>query len=344
VQASVENSSIAAGGALTIDATGQQTINAFELAGSVAIAGGIVAIGASGAGASSDNRVITEVAAFIDGDHGGGITATSVGITASDQSHIEAQVAAVSVAAAIGGISGAISIGVSLATNVVDSDVDAHIANADVTARSGDIAVSASEDAGIEAVSVAVSAAVAIGVLGGLGISGAGALAENIILGGAQAYAADSELHAAGNVSLTAKDDSEIDATIVGVSVAAAGGVIGGIGVAIGAAVARNLIGYEDDGSRHALDVIADTVNTGIVAGGGLSLSATSHQTIKAGVVATSVAIAGGIGFGLAAAGSGASAENRSAVEVEATINGDGHAGIDAGAITSSACLEPSSS
>ncbi|MGG6495854.1 UNVERIFIED_CONTAM: hypothetical protein NY603_23315, partial [Bacteroidetes bacterium 56_B9] len=92
------------------------------------------------------------------------------------------------------------------------------------------------------------------------------------------------------------------------------GGAVGGIGVAIGAAVARNLIGYDDDATRNPVEVKAYMVDTGIVAGGNLTLSAASDQTIKAGVVATSVAIAGGIAFGLAAAGAGASAENRSAV------------------------------
>ena len=334
VNAFVEDSSIEAVGALSITAKSEQTINAFELAGSAAIAAGGVAVGASGAGASSDNRITTDVAAFIDGDRGGGISATNVSITSSDLSHINASVVGVSVAAALGGIGGAISIGVSLATNAVDSTVDAYVANADVTASSGDITVSAAENAEIEATSVAVSAAVAIGVLGGLGISGAGAMAQNVILGGAHAYATNSELHAAGNVSFTALDNSEIDATIDGISVAAAGGLAGGIGVSIGAAVARNLIGLSSDGTSDPVEVMAYTEDTGIIAGGGLTLSATSQQSISAVVNGISVAIAGGFVFGLAAAGAGASAENRSAVDVTATINGDGIAGIDAGTIT----------
>jgi hypothetical protein len=333
VEASVQDSSIHAGGALSISAQGEQTINAVEVAGSVALAGGLGAAGLSGAGAASDNSVTTDVAAFIDGDHGGGISATGISITASDLSHVDAVVLGVSVAAALGGISGALSIGVSLATNTVDNTVNAYIANAAATASTGDITVSATEDARIEATSVAVSVAVGIGVLGGVGISGAGALAQNVILGQTHANATNSELHAAGNVSFTAQDNSEIDATIDGISVAAAGG-LGGLGVAIGAAVARNLIGYQQDGTVDAVEVMADTVNTGIIAGGALALSATSQQTIKAGVLALSVAVAGGIGFGLAGAGSGASAENRSAVDVKAAINGDGVAGIDAGTIT----------
>ncbi|MGH3580599.1 MAG: hypothetical protein ACRDUB_03375, partial [Mycobacterium sp.] len=283
VKAFVEDSSILTGGALSISAKGEQTIDAFVLAGSVAIAGGgLLSLGASaaGAGAAADNRITTDVAAFIDGDRTGGISATAVSITASNLSHIHSDTAAVSVAAAFtGGASLAISIGVSLATNLIDSTVDAYIGNADVTARTGDITVSATEDASIEAVSVAASLAVSVSLIG-IGISGAGAMADNTILGKTNAHATHSELDASGDVSFAAQDTSKIDATIVSASVAIGVGVLGGLGIAIGAGVSRNLIGYQPDGTSDAVEVMADTVDTGITAGGDLTLSAISQQSI----------------------------------------------------------------
>src|SRR5207247_516265 len=135
---------------------------------------------------------------------------------------------------------------------------------------------------------------------------------DNTILGKTNAHATHSELDAFGDVSFAAQDTSKIDATIVSVSVAVGVGVFGGLGIAIGAGVSRNLIGYRPDGTSDPVEVMADTVDTGITAGGGLTLSAISQQSIHATIVAASVAVAGGIGIGLAAAGSGAAAQNRS--------------------------------
>ena len=62
VQAYVQNSSINAGGALTQTATANQTINAFVLAGSAAVAaGGTGGIAASGSGSRADNRIAIDV-------------------------------------------------------------------------------------------------------------------------------------------------------------------------------------------------------------------------------------------------------------------------------------------
>ena len=128
-KAFVEDSSIITsgpGGALSITADAAQTIDAFVLAGSVAIgAGGTFAVSAAGAGAASDNRITTDVAAFIDGDRTGGISATTVTVTAGNLSHINADTAAASLAAALsGGVSVSVAIGVSLASNLIDSNVE----------------------------------------------------------------------------------------------------------------------------------------------------------------------------------------------------------------------------
>jgi hypothetical protein len=297
----------------------------------VAVAGGLYfGIAASGAGAAADNRITTDVMAFIDGNNtvGTDITATSVSLRALDLSQIQADTAAASVAAAFGTVGAALSIGVSLASNSVDNRVEAFIADADVTASSGAITVKATEDASINALSVAASVAVGGGIVG-VAISGAGAVADNTILGGAKAYAVDSSLDAATDVTFTAANTSDIEAKIVAASASVAVGG-GGLGVSIGVSVARNRIGGTlTDGANAPLAVHAYAQDTSIIAGGDLSLTAKGEQTVDALVLAISAAVAGG-GVGIAGSGAGVYAENRIATDVKAYIDGDRDGGVSA--------------
>ena len=113
VQAYLLDSTVEADGALTLDAVSDQTIHATVIAGSVALSGGLVGASISGAGAGTDNRVATQVEAFIQGDRSaGGIRAASVLLNASDNATIESLTGAVSVAASGGIVAGAVSIGV----------------------------------------------------------------------------------------------------------------------------------------------------------------------------------------------------------------------------------------
>ena len=146
VQAYVAGSSINAAGALKLTATETATIEALVLAASVALAVGAVGVGLSGAGAAAENRIATDVKAYIDGDGAAGISATSIELKATDFSGIKALVAGASVAAAFGATGVAISIGLAIAFNEVSNDVAAYIKNADtkVEARTGDVVVSAS--------------------------------------------------------------------------------------------------------------------------------------------------------------------------------------------------------
>jgi hypothetical protein len=263
VKAYAQDTGITAAGALEIAATSQMDLDAFVLAGSVAISGGAIAAGLSGAGAASENRIAADVAAFIDGvDSRSIISATGINVSADDLSTISADTAAASIAASfgLGGLS--VAIGVSIATNTIDNDVLAYIADANAIARTGAITVAATEDAGIDAVSVAASLAVAAGGIGA-SLAGAGAVADNIILGKADAYALDSELSAATEVSFTALNTSKIDATIVGAAVSLAAGAVGGIGLSIGAAVARNFIGWDASIDHHSDETALGTLSNG---------------------------------------------------------------------------------
>jgi len=79
-------------------------------------AAGFVGIGLSGAGSSADNRISTNVQAYIDGDGSTGIIADSVSLTAHDTPHIHSIAVGASIAAGVAplGVGGALSIGVAL--------------------------------------------------------------------------------------------------------------------------------------------------------------------------------------------------------------------------------------
>src|SRR6185295_8807066 len=184
VRAYVLDSSIDAGGALTLTASEDASVDATVVAASVGLSvGGGAALAASGSGVNVVNRIATDVKAYIDGDGEDGIEATSVTLSATDTSDIDADAESASVAASFAGGTGAsISIGVSLAHNEISNVVQASIANADdVHVGTGSVSLTATEDTDIDATAVAASLAVAFGSTG-LAVSGAGADATNIIL------------------------------------------------------------------------------------------------------------------------------------------------------------------
>ena len=87
-------------------------------------------MGVSGAGASTQNKVASQINAYIDGVGDDGVQAASVALSASDQSAITAFAGAASIAASFGSTGVAVSIGVGLARNSITNDVSAYITNA----------------------------------------------------------------------------------------------------------------------------------------------------------------------------------------------------------------------
>ena len=138
VQAFLEDTSVAAGGDLTIDADADQEIRATVFAGSVALSGGFIGASLSGAGASTENKIKTFVKAYIDGDveetgTSASISASDVALKADDNSTIDADTGAAAIAAGFGAGGIAVSIGVGLAQNEISNEVDSYIKNADVS-------------------------------------------------------------------------------------------------------------------------------------------------------------------------------------------------------------------
>jgi hypothetical protein len=89
----------------------------------------------------------------------------------------------------------------------------------------------------------------------GIAVSGAGAVAKNVILSQTKAFIDDggeaagapvsSVVVSAGKVDIDAKSDSSIEAVVVAVSAAVGVGGTAGIGASVGFALARNFIGWD---------------------------------------------------------------------------------------------------
>ena len=335
VQAYLLNSSVAASGALTLDATSDQTIDARVLAGAVAISGGTVGASLSGAGASAKNKIAADVQAYIEGDGSTGISASSVTLSADDTSVINAFTGAASLGASVGAVGVAVSVGVGLAFNEISNVVSAYIKDADtgVTSTTGDIRVEAIEAATINATAGAASLAASAGAIAG-SVSGAGAYASNVILTKTNAYVDNSRLTSARDVVITATNGASIHATVVTASAALSGGLVGA-GLSLGASLAKNSIGYDASGAYLPAEVQAYVKNSSINAADDVQLTATSTATIVAEVFSGSVAASAGA-VGASMSGAGASAVNLIATNVKAYIDGANPAGAGIGIVADS--------
>ena len=259
VRAYLRDSSLDVGGDLTVQASAEQTIDSVVFAGSAAVgAGGTTGLAASGSGVWSENKISMDVMAYIRGDGAGGIGAKSVTLTADDHSEIKALAGAASVAVALGGTTGvAVSIGVAMGMNSIDNRVVAYIQDADQgVTTTDDINISAQEEAAIDSIAAAASLAAGFGGTGGVAVSGAGAVAQNYILGGTKAYMVDSIVASGGKLDVDASDTSAIKALIVAASAGIGVGGTAGAGVSIGFSMARNFIGW--GGSGGSADFTSD--------------------------------------------------------------------------------------
>ena len=338
VKASVTDASIDAGGALQVWATGSSTITAEVEASAVAASGGLLAFGASGAGASTRNRIATAVIASIDGDGATGIGAASVSVRASNTSSIYATTGAAGVAVAIGLVGVAVSVTRSETTNEITTSVLAQIRNADgdgnpatttdlggVVARTGGVSVEATDTSTIHATGTA-SAVAASGGIVGVSYSDAGADVLNVILGSVVAQVVDSRVDSEGSALVAAKQLIEIRATVAALATSVAIG-LGAGGVATGSSWARNFVGYSPAfvlGTATGSPVVALVSGSVVTGRGGLSVTAEvgprtpGTRMVESQVNTSSFALAVGISF---AVGSSASVSfNAVAFAVKAGI------------------------
>ncbi len=91
-----------------------------------------------------------------------------------------------------------------------------------------------------------------------MAVSGAGAVARNIILTKANAHVDSSRIVTTGTVSLDTISDSRIDATIVAASAGIGVGGYAGVGASVGFALARNYIGFDPTSISSDYDALAE--------------------------------------------------------------------------------------
>ena len=264
VRATIRNSSVTAGGNLRLTSVSGAKISALVFAGSVAVGGGLGALGLAGSGVFVENRIQVVVQSAIDGDGPSGISAATVSLDASDASTVTAFAGAVALAAAFGGVGAALSIGVSLARNDISNDVEASISNTfhGVVARVGAITLDARELATINAVTAAAALAASGGFFAGVALSGAGADATNAIYTKTRAFLLESTLRAATDVFVHANGSATINALVLAFSAAVGVGFIG-IGASIGVSLARNMIGWNPSAYDATSDEVVDGLDDG---------------------------------------------------------------------------------
>jgi hypothetical protein len=341
----IKQSSVKAVGTIDIDALSEMDIDALTIAGSVAVAGSSgISLSAAGSGVSTTNKIYSNTAAYIENVAGDGlkIEASTLEIKADNKADIHADAAAASLSAALGSNAVTLSIGISLAENSIASDVNAYIKNVDdVDVAAGGVTVEALSRGKVDALSAAVSVALAGGT-GGLGVSlsGAGAEAENNISGSTSASIENSTVESDGNVKLDAQNLTEIEAKIIAVSAGVGGGSSVGAAASVGVSIATNNIGAA--GTGNALNVVSFVKDSQVDTDGLIDIDAYSKLNVDVLNVAGSVAIGLGSTGGLSGSGAGVGLTNNIYSNVAAYIDNSGSSSkvIDAASVSVDAINE----
>ena len=289
------------------------TINSVSIAASLAVAGGQIGVGISGAGAYSQNVIKSNVAAYLDGGtidaNGGG----DVLIDARAESEINAIVVAVAASVAVGQVGVGVGIGISVAENTIGLDEDgtealgtgqvsAYIKNGSADAE-GDLSIIADSRQTIRSATIAGAVAIAGGQVG-VAVAGTGVYALNAINATTQAYIDGDGATGvrADRVLVAATDTSDIDTVAAAISISAGFGMVG-VAVSAGIAIAENTI------TSDTLAEIrnADTAVEGRA--GDVEVLASNSATITSTTAAAAVAISAGL-VGVSFSLAGATANN----------------------------------
>ncbi|MGD8330967.1 MAG: hypothetical protein PVJ49_16170, partial [Acidobacteriota bacterium] len=309
VTAQVVDSTVNASSALSIDATGDTTINSFALAVTASLGigeGGTFNL--AGAGAGSSNTVTSVVTASIDPS---AITAGAVSVSATDSSTIEALAGEVGFGLTVSeGTGVGVGLGAAVALNEINSSTTAIIDDTTVNA-SGPVSVTASSTGSIEALALGTSLTITSSSSGAAaGLSANVAITENTITATTRAAIEDSDpntvntVNAGGPVTVGATESGVINADAVSVTAnfafSSGGSSVTG---SVAASEANNTI-------TSTVEAIIDDVDT--TADGTVSVMASSSKDIDAAVIAAKAAVAASSGSGSAIdlSGAGASATN----------------------------------
>ncbi|MCA9062255.1 MAG: hypothetical protein KDA96_04330, partial [Planctomycetaceae bacterium] len=256
-KAQIINTTVNAAGDVSVTADSSARIDA-------RVAKSAIAMGIAPGGGTTDvavsavmamNKVATDVDAII--DTASTFSAAGVTVSAQDQSSIKSDVAAGSIAISVGsGNTVSVPISISFSRNELSQTVDALLSDVGTPGTSaiigGDVNVSASKTSTIDAKTAALAIAVSATPGSPVSVSGGGAIAFNSLVGTDNALLTDSYLQTtAGDVNVTATDDSAIDAEVrtIAASIAIGGGT--SPAVALGMSVAMNDLGWNQGSVAH---------------------------------------------------------------------------------------------
>ncbi|MEO0985812.1 MAG: DUF4347 domain-containing protein [Cyanobacteria bacterium J06639_14] len=336
IESVIDDSDVTLGGALTQTAKSTATIDALTIAGSFAGAfDGDAAGGIAGAGAIAENTIDGNDDNITDGSitahiaNGATVTASSISLTATDDSTIKSDTAGAAIAlSAAGTLAGSLAIGGGFADNTINRTVSASIEGTETKAEATDTNISlvAQNNVDIEAFALGIAGAVAGGGQFAGAVSLGVAQGTNDITTTTDAYIqSNADVDAAGAVSLLATDeDSLIDATNGSLAVSFSGGTFAG-SIAVAASLADNTINSNVRAYIGAADVTNDTTS---VTAGSIAVDALSKSTIDS--LSVAAALAGAIGLGGSLSGAGAESTNTITKTIEAGIQGGANVNVTA--------------
>ena len=255
----------------TVHSTGGKVdLEAVSKAGIIGITVGVAGSGTVAVNATGFGNVITNT---VDASILGGSTVTAAGLihqTAIDRSTIR------SLGISVAG-SGAVSVGALIGANVITNSITALVSGSTVSSGST-LNLSAESGASVISFSTGVAGSGAVSVL----VSLSGNVITNTMKAAVVNDGAVSDVHSGGAVSISAKDTSTIDAIAIGVS--GTGGVA--VGVALAANVISNSVEATITGSTldtgAALAIIAQesaiirTLAIGVSGSGGVAVQVTA--------------------------------------------------------------------
>ncbi|TWU31778.1 dockerin type I domain-containing protein [Novipirellula artificiosorum] len=278
----------------------------------------------AGAGTLSVNAIANDTKAFVAGST---LTTQSeattgdggwIELNATDHSKILADAGAFSIALTKGK---GLSLGAAIADNEIANETEVYIEDSNVTAD-GYVELAADSTATIEALTLAgVLTASASGDDSGVAGAVGGAGSSNHVANVIEACITGNSLitASAGDVTLTATDNSTIKADAGGFAFAFGAGKSTSGALSIGASFAHNEIENQVRAYISGLTVPQDANVAVVSAAGDVALLANSEAIIEAVTVGVAIAAGGSAsGLGLAGSGAGALAHNEIANTVEA--------------------------
>ncbi|WP_370312902.1 LEPR-XLL domain-containing protein [Sagittula sp.] len=289
VKALIENGSdVDAAGAVTVSATDSSSIEAEVASVAASISGSsTAAISISIAVPIATNSISTVTLASIDASD---VDATSVSVTSLRDGSITAVSAAVSVSISVSGSFSLSAAGAgAVADNFIGGGGEASIRGSNVTTTAGGVTVEADDTNSISATLVAASVGVAGSGGASISLAIAATVTTNELTGTTLATIQGSDVDAAGQITVDARNENTIDATAVAAAISVAGGYVGIAGAGAGAKSVSSMSNTVEASIIDSPDVDADT---------GVTIHAEDASTITNATAAAAMAVGVGAGGG----------------------------------------------